>query len=138
MQSAEARIAESVNWRTIQFLLENAVFLFIGLNLASILDGAVRTGPGLGPTIGISAVILFALVAARFAFVLMVALVFRRGPRRLREQNVEWRNAIAVAVASVRGVVTLAAVFLLPLDTPDREFLQFLAFVVVVGTLHGG
>jgi monovalent cation/hydrogen antiporter len=138
VQSAEARIAESVNWRTIQFLLENAVFLFIGLNLASILEGAVRTGPGLWPTIGISAVILIALVAARFAFVLMVALVFRRGPRRLREQNVQWRNAIAVAAANVRGVVTLAAVFLLPPDTPDREFLQFLAFVVVVGTLLGG
>jgi monovalent cation/hydrogen antiporter len=138
VQSAEARIAESVNWRTIQFLLENAVFLFIGLNLSSILEGAIRTGPGLWPTVAISAVILLALVVARFVFVLTVALVFRRGPRRLREQNVEWRNAVAVAAASVRGVVTLAAVFLLPPDTPDREFLQFLAFVVVVCTLVGG
>jgi CPA1 family monovalent cation:H+ antiporter len=35
-------------------------------------------------------------------------------------------------------VVTLAAVFLLPPETPDREFLQFLAFIVVVGTLLEG
>ncbi|MGW9182552.1 Na+/H+ antiporter [Agromyces sp. NPDC055661] len=138
VQSAEARIAESLNWRTIQFLLENAVFLFIGLNLSSILTGAIETGPGLWPTIGISVVILVALVVARFVFVLAVTLAFRRGPRRLREQHVQWRNAIAIAAASVRGVVTLAAVFLLPPDTPDREFLQFLAFVVVVGTLLGG
>jgi monovalent cation/hydrogen antiporter len=138
VQMADARIAEAVNWRTIQFLLENGVFLFIGLNLANILAGAIRTGPGLWPTIGICTVILFALVAARFIFVLLATLVFRRGPRRLREQNEEWRNAVAIAAASVRGVVTLAAVFLLPPDTPDREFLQFLAFVVVVATLLGG
>ena len=138
VQSAEARIAESLNWRTIQFLLENAVFLFIGLNLSSIVAGAIETGPGLWPTIVISIVILLALVVARFVFVLGVTFVFRRGPRRLREQQVQWRNAIAIGAASVRGVVTLAAVFLLPADTPDREFLQFLAFVVVVGTLLGG
>ncbi|OUE08558.1 Sodium, potassium, lithium and rubidium/H(+) antiporter [Clavibacter michiganensis] len=39
IQSPEARIAESVNWRTIQFLLENAVFLLIGLSLAGIVRG---------------------------------------------------------------------------------------------------
>lgn len=138
VQSAPARIAETVNWRTIQFLLENAVFLLIGLNLSSILEGAIRTGPGLWPTIGISAAVLAALVIARFAFVLAVALLFRRGPRRLREQDVQWRNAVVIAAANVRGVVTLAAVFLLPSVTPYREFLQFLAFVVVVGTLLGG
>lgn len=49
-----------------------------------------------------------------------------------------WGNGIAVSAAGVRGVVTLAAVFLLPEDTPSREFLQFLAFVVVVGTLLSG
>jgi CPA1 family monovalent cation:H+ antiporter len=34
--------------------------------------------------------------------------------------------------------VTLAAVFLLPPETPAREYLQFLAFVVVVASLLGG
>lgn len=138
VQTAEARIAESVNWRTIQFLLENAVFLFIGLNLAGILQGAVRTGPGFWPTVGICALILSALVATRFVFVLAVVGYYRVGPQRLREQHVPWRSGIAVASANVRGVVTLAAVFLLPPQTPGREFLQFLAFMVVVVTLIGG
>ena len=44
----------------------------------------------------------------------------------------------AVSFAGIRGVVTLAAVFLLPDATPHKEFLQFLAFVVVVGTLLEG
>ena len=34
--------------------------------------------------------------------------------------------------------MSLAAVFLLPAETPEREYLQFLAFVVVVASLLGG
>ena len=35
----------------------------------------------------------------------------------------------------MRGVVTLAAVFLLPAETPQRALLSLAAFVVVAGTL---
>ncbi|GAA1932063.1 Na+/H+ antiporter [Microbacterium aoyamense] len=136
--SAEARVAERLNWRTIQFLLENAVFLFIGLNLSGVLAGAIRTGPGVWPTIVICAGILLALVASHFAWVMATTLLYRRGPRRLRERSWAWGNGVAVASAGVRGVVTLAAVFLLPAETPGREYLQFLAFVVVVASLLGG
>lgn len=136
--SAEARVAERLNWRTIQFLLENAVFLFIGLNLRSIVAGAVDTGPGIGQTVLICAGILLALVASRFAWVMATTLLYRKGPRRLRERAWAWRNGVAVSSAGVRGVVTLAAVFLLPPETPLREYLQFLAFVVVVASLLGG
>ena len=31
IQTAQSRIAERMNWRTIAFVLENAVFLLIGL-----------------------------------------------------------------------------------------------------------
>lgn len=136
--SAEARVAERVNWKTIQFLLENAVFLFIGLNLRGILDGAIETGPGIWPTVLICTGILLTLVASRFAWVMATTLLYRKGPRRLRERSWAWGNGVAVASAGVRGVVTLAAVFLLPPETPDREYLQFLAFVVVVASLLGG
>ena len=59
-------------------------------------------------------------------------------PERLRERGWTWPTGIAVSFAGIRGVVTLAAVFLLPEATPHREFLQFLAFVVVVATLLEG
>lgn len=136
--SAEARVAERLNWRTIQFLLENAVFLFIGLNLAGILEGAVQSGPGLWQTVLICAGILFALIASRFAWVMATTLLYRKGPQRLRERSWAWGNGVVVASAGVRGVVTLAAVFLLPPETPSREYLQFLAFFVVVASLLGG
>jgi len=138
VSSAEARVAERLNWRTVQFLLENAVFLFIGLNLKGILQGAMQTGPGLWQTVGICAGILLALVLSRFAWVMATTLLYRKGPQRLRERSWPWRNGVAVSAAGVRGVVTLAAVFLLPAETPEREYLQFLAFVVVVASLLGG
>ena len=33
LQTASSRIAENINWRTVQFLLENVVFLLIGLQI---------------------------------------------------------------------------------------------------------
>jgi CPA1 family monovalent cation:H+ antiporter len=138
IQSAEARIAERLNWRTVDYLLQNAVFLFIGLNLVDITQGAMEDSPGLWPTIGICAGILGALIASRFIWVLSLTLLYRRGPKFLRGRSWSWRNGIAVSSAGIRGVVTLIAVFLLPKDTTNLEFLRFLALVVVVGTLLEG
>jgi CPA1 family monovalent cation:H+ antiporter len=138
IQTAEARIAETINWRTVSFLLENAVFLFIGLELRTILSGAFTSGITVPQTIGISVVVLIALVLARFAWMVMTTALYRYGPERLRERRWSWPTGIAVSFAGIRGVVTLAAAFLLPASTPHREFLQFLAFVVVVATLLEG
>jgi len=138
IQSAEARIAERLNWRTIDYLLQNAVFLFIGLNLVDIAQGAFTHSPGLWQTIGICAGILGALVVSRFVWVMTLTLIYRRGPRFLRGRSWSWRNGIAVSSAGIRGVVTLIAVYLLPSTTHGLEFLRFLALVVVVGTLLEG
>jgi len=138
IQSAEARIAERLNWRTIDYLLQNAVFLFIGLNLVDIAQGAFTHSPGLWQTIGICFGILGALVVSRFVWVMTLTLLYRRGPRFLRGRSWSWRNGIAVSSAGIRGVVTLIAVYLLPEHTRGLEFLRFLALVVVVGTLLEG
>ncbi|ROQ39919.1 sodium/proton antiporter (CPA1 family) [Frondihabitans sp. PhB188] len=133
--SAEARVAERLNWKTVQFLLENAVFLFIGLNLAGVLEGVVKNGPGLWVTVGISFAVLAVVIASRFAWVFFTMLLYRIGPARVRERAWSAASSTVVSAAGIRGVVTLAAVFLLPDQTPQRELLQFLAFVVVLGTL---
>ena len=38
LQSARSRIAENINWRTVQFLLENVVFLLIGLQVRGLVN----------------------------------------------------------------------------------------------------
>ncbi|GAA2088222.1 Na+/H+ antiporter [Pseudolysinimonas kribbensis] len=137
VQSAEARVAERINWRTIEYLLENAVFLFIGLSLRHIVVAAWDHGPGLWGTIAACLGILLSLVVARVVWVFALTLVYRHGPRFIRARSWSWRNAAGVSAAGIRGVVTLVAAFLLP-DIPQRPFLQFLAFVVVLGTLLEG
>lgn len=138
IQSAEARIAERLNWRTVDYLLQNAVFLFIGLNLREIYVGGIKGGPGLWPTIGICLGILLALIVSRFVWTLLVTTFYRHGPAFVRARSWSWRNAVAVSSAGIRGVVTLIAAYLLPVGTPNLEFLRFLALVVVVGTLLEG
>jgi len=138
VQSAEARIAESINWRTIRFLLENAVFLFIGLSLSGIMSGLADMEYGVVEITGLSVFVLVLLVASRFAFVALTTLLYEYGPKAVRSRAWGWRTSLAVSSAGIRGVVTLAAVFLLPPETPERELLQFLAFVVVAGTLLEG
>ena len=138
VQSAEARIAESINWRTVRFLLENAVFLFIGLSLAGILAGIETSKFGVMEIAMLSLAMLGVLVVSRFAFVLASTVFYQYGPRFVRRRAWGWKTSIAVSSAGIRGVVTLAAVFLLPDETPERELLQFLAFVVVAGTLVEG
>jgi Na+/H+ antiporter len=138
VQSAEARIAESINWRTIRFLLENAVFLFIGLSLSGILAGVAGSNYGFWRIALLSVLVLVILVVSRFAFVAFTTLLYEKGPRIVRSRAWGWRTSIAVSSAGIRGVVTLAAVFLLPDETEERELLQFLAFVVVAGTLAEG
>jgi NhaP-type Na+/H+ and K+/H+ antiporter len=137
-QSAESRIAERINWRTVSFLLENAVFLLIGLQLPGIVRTAAETDIGFLPGALIIAGIYVAMVLARFAWVFAATALYRFGPERLRERRWDWRTAFVISFAGVRGVVTLAAVFLLPDRTPAVGFLQLAAFVIVVLSLLQG
>ncbi|NQX12556.1 Na+/H+ antiporter [Microbacteriaceae bacterium VKM Ac-2855] len=138
IQSAQARIAEALNWKTIQFLLENAVFLFIGLSLSAVVAASLDSGIGIWPAVGISAALLGALMVSRVMWMVLTTSLYKYGPQRLKDRGWSWPVSTAVSFAGIRGVVTLAAAFLLPEETPQRAFLQFLAFVVVAGTLLEG
>ncbi|WP_394768688.1 cation:proton antiporter [Lacisediminihabitans sp.] len=137
-QTLEARIAEATIWRTVRFLLENAVFFLIGLSVSGLVRRLAETHIAVWTVIGLSAVVLAALAAIRFANVMATVAVYRFGPARLRNRSWTWGTGVVVSSAGMRGVVTLAAAFLLPAETPQRELLQFLALVVVVGTLLEG
>jgi CPA1 family monovalent cation:H+ antiporter len=82
--------------------------------------------------------IYVSMVLARFVWVLAATALYRFGPEVLRERRWDWRTAVAISFAGVRGVVTLAAVFLLPTQTPDLGFIQLAAFVIVVLSLLQG
>jgi Na+/H+ antiporter len=135
LQSASSRIAEATNWRTIAFLLENAVFLLIGLQLPSLLSGARHSDLGGGTVVAVCAGVFLATVLARFVFVFFARTAFTLGTQRMRLTAWPLRGSTVIAWAGMRGVVTLAAALLLPEDFVHRDVVLLAAFTVVAGTL---
>jgi monovalent cation/hydrogen antiporter len=131
LQSAGSRIAENINWRTVQFLLENVVFLLIGLQIRRLISSVVDADLPWTQVVWPCAAVLGFTVAARIVWMFGVVSIFRI----LHLRAWGWRETTIVAWAGMRGVVTLAAVFLLPKDTPQRSLLALAAFTVVAGTL---
>jgi CPA1 family monovalent cation:H+ antiporter len=131
LQTAASRIAEHTNWRTVQFLLENAVFMLIGLQLRGILDSVHHTSEAVRCCL----VALAVTILARIAWVFGAVTVYRIGTASMRERAWSWPAGAVVSWAGLRGVVTLAAVFLLPAETPARDALRLAAFTVVAGSL---
>ncbi|MCU1657492.1 MAG: sodium:proton antiporter [Pseudonocardiales bacterium] len=131
LQSAASRIAENINWRTVQFLLENVVFLLIGLQIRPLIDDVRHEHLPWGQVIPPCLIVLATAVVARLVWVYAAAGALRL----LGQPSWSWRVSAIVSWAGMRGVVTLAAVFLLPVDTAHRSLLSLAAFIVVAGTL---
>ncbi|HEY3556718.1 MAG TPA: Na+/H+ antiporter [Kribbella sp.] len=135
IQSAKSRMSERTNWKTFQFLLENTVFLLIGLQTRWILDD-LSASPLPAWLIATTTIAVFvAVVLLRPIWVIPTTLLSRRFLGPSRPGPVSRRALIVVSWAGMRGVVTLAAVFTLPENTPHREVLVFIALAVTAGTL---
>lgn len=135
LQSGASRLAEASNWRTVQYLLENAVFLLIGLQAPFVLTQA-RKELGDGALASVCLAVLLVVLVSRFVWV-FVSYGIRQVVGRPVAGDQDWtlRSSTLVAWAGMRGVVSLAAVLSLPPSTPRRGTLVLVAFVVVVGTL---
>jgi CPA1 family monovalent cation:H+ antiporter len=136
LQTAQSRIAERLNWRTIAFVLENAVFLLIGLQARTIVEGAGDGDLSWGVIVGLCAATLGACIVLRLLWVFPARyLIVRPGADPVSGRTPPWTYTFMLGWAGMRGVVTLAAAFIIPEDTPHREVLLLMAFTVVAGTL---
>lgn len=138
------RMADNAVWRSVEVLLESFVFLLIGLQLPDVARSLRGHEPGV---LTIAAVAVFAVViVSRFVWLFVATYTRRAVKKRLGLQQDSKQDALTANEVTVlswsgmRGVVTLAAAFSVPLivnghDFPARDEIVFLAFVVVVGTL---
>jgi NhaP-type Na+/H+ or K+/H+ antiporter len=131
LQTAGSRVAENINWRTVQFVLENAVFLLIGLQIRDLIRSVNAQHLSWSDVLPQSLAVVAATMAARIIWVFASTGTIRL----LRQPAWTWGAATVVSWAGMRGVVTLAAAFLLPADTPKRSLLALCAFIVVASTL---
>lgn len=135
-QSAASRIAEGTNWRTIQFILESAVFLLIGLQVRHIVEDAWHSDLPHSTLLFACAAVLATVIISRPIWVFPATyFAWKVEGRRHGASKPAWTGPAVISWAGMRGVVTLAAALLLPADTPERATLILLAVVVVGGTL---
>ncbi|MPZ85861.1 MAG: Na+/H+ antiporter [Actinophytocola sp.] len=135
-----ARLQEQAVWKAADTLLESLVFALIGLQLRGVVDGI---DGGLGSLLVTGAVLTLVAIVARVVWVFPATYLPRRLSRRIRTRDPAppWRYPAVISWAGMRGVVSLAAAFAIPLTTdsgaafPGRDAILLLAFIVTVGTL---
>ncbi|WP_104117574.1 sodium:proton antiporter [Arthrobacter sp. B1805] len=92
---ARARISDNVNWRTVQFLLENGVFLLIGLEVRSLLQNIDESLLTVGQTVQIGLLTTLVLILIRFVWVFPLVLLMRRLPSRAERRTFQLRRGLA-------------------------------------------
>jgi CPA1 family monovalent cation:H+ antiporter len=95
----QARISERLNWRTVQFLLENGVFLLMGLQIRRIVESV---DPKVFPAIDafyVGLLMTAVIIAVRFLFVGPLLYWLQRHTEQ-RERN---NRRFALAIERVRG-----------------------------------
>jgi len=139
--SARYRIQAYSVWQMVVFLVNGFVFIAIGLQLPAILRDL--RGESLFTLISDAILVSLAVVLVRILWV-FVAIYFPRlifKKTRTRDPAPPWQHAVLVAWAGMRGVVSLAAAFALPITLADgrqfpaRNYLLFFTFAVILATL---
>src|SRR5437870_7192930 len=115
MISARTRLQAYAFWETIMFLLNGFVFIVIGLQLPGILRTLNRES--LTGAVVRAIIICATVILVRFAWVAPAAFLPRLLGSKLRTRDPipSWRHIVIVSWAGMRGVVSLAAAFALPL-----------------------
>jgi Na+/H+ antiporter len=125
LMSAASRLQMGAFWKMVVFLLEGVVFLVLGLQLRSVLEGLSTPT---GTVIWLTLAVLLTAVIVRAGWIFLTA---HRTPKL----------AAIASWAGMRGVITLATALALPASASaggyPRELFIWLAFAVIVGTLVG-
>ncbi len=138
----QTRLLVSAVWRVLTFAFNGLIFLLLGLQLPRLIQGgrllAAQSDIAAWKPLLAIGLITLVLVLLRLAFVTLT-LALQRGYRRLRgvtrRVGPSPRLVGAMAVAGVRGAITLAAVLSLQADFPERDLLVTLAAGVIVASL---
>ncbi|HWH26879.1 MAG TPA: sodium:proton antiporter [Pseudolysinimonas sp.] len=80
--SPQSRIAERLNWRTLQFVLENGVFLVMGMQLSNIVADVKVDKLSAHEAVLLGLLLTAILIAIRFVFVWPLLALIRRGEQR--------------------------------------------------------
>lgn len=87
MFTAQARISERLNWRTLQFLLENGVFLLMGVQISYLLGETHKFDLSADKAIYLGLLMVLVVLVVRFAFMAPLLLLLRRQASRAERRQ---------------------------------------------------
>jgi CPA1 family monovalent cation:H+ antiporter len=137
LTNAQVRLQGLAVWEIVQYLLNALLFVLIGLQLPVVIDAL--GGFSAAQLVGYAALVSGTVIALRFAWVFAVL----HAPKWIARRMSNWRGAVFLSWAGMRGAVSLAAALALPLETdagdpfPGRALILFLTFSVILATLVG-
>jgi NhaP-type Na+/H+ or K+/H+ antiporter len=161
--SGASRLQTGAVWRLVDFLLEGFVFLLIGQQLPTVIRGLDEYATS--TIVTASAITVGVVLLLRPLWLWLTEHLPQSLHTRLTDQDLDGdgepdneaddgrsasppgrlsgREIVVLSWAGTRGVISLAAIFTLPLVTddgrpfPDRNLLLFCAFLAVLVTLVG-
>ena len=141
--SYQSRLQATGVWHTLIFLINGTVFILIGLELPVVVADLGNISRMQVVYYGLAVSIL--IIAIRFAWTYIIAFLPRLLFKSIRdnEKSPGWKGPFVISFAAMRGVVSLAAVFSVPIlltngqDFPQRSVLLLITFVVILVTLVG-
>jgi Na+/H+ antiporter len=137
LTTAQVRLQGVAVWEIVQYLLNALLFVLVGLQLPVVIDalGNVSTAR----LLGYAALVSLTVIVLRVVWVFAVL----HAPKWIARRMSNWRGAVFLSWAGMRGAVSLAAALALPLETdsgapfPGRDLILFLTFSVILATLVG-
>jgi monovalent cation/hydrogen antiporter len=137
LTTAQVRLQGLAVWEIVQYLLNALLFVLVGLQLPVVLDALEETSTA--SLLGYATLVSLTVIVLRFAWVFAVL----HAPKWIARRMSNWRGAVFLSWAGMRGAVSLAAALALPLETdagapfPGRDLILFLTFSVILVTLVG-
>jgi Na+/H+ antiporter len=138
---ASTRLQNIAFWRTLIFLLELLLFVLIGQQLPTILEGLGEYA--VTQVLLYAALVYATLVCVRFAWFFAVPALNPIFDRLLRNSYLQssWQEELLMGWSGMRGAVSLAAALAVPMTTnggapfPERDLILFLTFSAILATL---
>ena len=134
---ARNRVSSYSVWETAVFVLNVLAFALMGLQAGPILNRL--SGESRTEAFVLAGLVLLTVVLVRLLWVLSCGVVARNWkaahPRLIGGSPPQLRGDVLVGWCGMRGLVTLATAFALPINFPGRDPIVLTAFCVVLGTL---
>jgi NhaP-type Na+/H+ or K+/H+ antiporter len=115
--TAQARISERLNWRTAQFVLENGVFLLMGLEISAIIADVIAKDLSVTTAVVYGLMMVAAIIAIRFLFIAPLLLLRRRG-----QQAEERQSRVRAMLDRMRRRADVDPMFARRQDRAERVF----------------